>query len=264
MIRIESNESLAVLIQNGRTDLYPLLWNQVQAFVRKIANMYASMDFGERKLEFDDLYQSGYLALVEAVKTFRPDQGKSFMGWLCYYLKGEFANVGGYRTNKEKSDPIHNAISLSTKLYDSFDGEALEDVIIDSMASEAFIRAEDRIFTYQLHNALESIIEALPKVDAGIIRKYYYEGKNGADLAAELGVSQSYIHERRKNALKALRHTMVVHRRLKEFQQYLEDCTPYYANVGVNRFNSTHTSSVENAVLIRERLRSNSDSRDCY
>ena len=43
----------------------------------------------------EDLYQSGYLALVDAVKSYDAGRGMSFIGWLALALRTAFAEAAG-------------------------------------------------------------------------------------------------------------------------------------------------------------------------
>ncbi|MEI3111115.1 MAG: sigma factor [Oscillospiraceae bacterium] len=70
-----TNEELAVMIQGGRADLAPTLWKQVERFVAKQAHRWFLNN--RRRVEFDDLDQSGFLAMMEAVRTFDPEGGSS-------------------------------------------------------------------------------------------------------------------------------------------------------------------------------------------
>ena len=75
-----TNEELAVMIQGGQADLVPTLWEQVERFVAKQAHRWFLNN--RRRVEFDDLYQSGFLAMMEAVRTFDPEGGSSFLSWM--------------------------------------------------------------------------------------------------------------------------------------------------------------------------------------
>ena len=73
-------------------------------------------------VEFGDLYNSGYLALIAAADTYNPTAGCSFIGWLSMSLKTAFAEAGGYRSRKQALDPLHRASSLNAPLGNDEDG----------------------------------------------------------------------------------------------------------------------------------------------
>ena len=67
-----SNEELVALIQAGERDKLLELWTQVDRFVLWRAGKWLASPSlkGKGGVELDDLYQSGYLALLEAVDSF--------------------------------------------------------------------------------------------------------------------------------------------------------------------------------------------------
>lgn len=191
--------------------------------------------------------------MVEAVNTYTPEQGKSFIGWFAFYLKSAFAEAAGYRTRKGKHDPLRRAVSLYEAVGGEDDDVTIEDYISDPAASEAFENAEERIYTEQLHKALEGILETIPESEANVIRQEYFDGRTVAEIAAERGVSKNNIYSLCSNGLRHIRRNTRL-RKGEEFRRFLEDSTPYYISIGVDKFNNTHTSAVEFAVLERERL----------
>lgn len=89
-----SNEELTVLIQAGEREYLPQLWAQVERFVAKQASRRMTATGGFGGVEFGDLYDSGYIALVAAAESFDPEAGGSFIGWLALHLKTAFAEAG--------------------------------------------------------------------------------------------------------------------------------------------------------------------------
>lgn len=64
-------EDLAVKIQGGERELLPQLWEQVERFVRQQAYRRTCMG----AVDHEDLYQSGFLAVVKAVGSYDPGHG---------------------------------------------------------------------------------------------------------------------------------------------------------------------------------------------
>lgn len=54
-----TNEELAVAIQHGERDKLPILWNQVEKFVRKRAHQRTMLAGDLGGATHEDLYQSG-------------------------------------------------------------------------------------------------------------------------------------------------------------------------------------------------------------
>lgn len=93
-----TNEELVALIQGGERDKLAVLWEQVERFVAQQACQWILFSGGLGGVEVDDLYQSGYIALVATMDSYDPTAGRSFIGWLSLALKTAFAESGGYRS----------------------------------------------------------------------------------------------------------------------------------------------------------------------
>ena len=111
-----TNEALVTLIQQGRSDLVPVLWFQVERFIAQQANHWTLAN--RSRVEFDDLYQAGFLAVMEAVRTFDGERGVKFVTWLGYPLHKAFQDVLGIRTERQRRDPLRNAVSLDAPVQE--------------------------------------------------------------------------------------------------------------------------------------------------
>ena len=118
-----TNEELAIEIQNGKTEYLPVLWEQIEGFVKWKANQCFQklLDNPDISLsiEFDDLYDSGYFAMLEAVKYFKPETGYTFLTHMTFPLKKVFRDIISGRTGAthlHKRDPLNHSISLDTPM----------------------------------------------------------------------------------------------------------------------------------------------------
>lgn len=236
-----SNEDLVAKIQAGEREHMGTLWGQIERLVSQQAGRLARKSSA---VEQEDLYQSGYLALVAAVESYDPDRGMKFIGWLAQHLKGAFAEVGGWRSKKR--DPLAAAVSLDAPLGE--DGGTLEDIVPDPL--DAFEEVEDRIWREQLHAALDKALSGLTEAQEGTIRRRYYQSMSLEATGADMGVSAAEARKQEGQALRVLRHP----RFTRELRAYIEERTPYFMHVGVAGFNTTGTSAVEALVLRRETL----------
>ena len=245
-----TNEELVALIQAGERDRLPELWDQVERFVAKQANkllMALELSGVQSGLEFEDLYNSGYIALVSAADSYNQEQEALFITWLGYRLKTAFAEAGGYRSKRQARDPIRWASSMDAPVKagaDDGDKDALGDFITDPGAVQAFQDAEDRIYQEQLHAVLERALETLDADEEAVIRARYYEGRT----LQEIGPRARTLGER---ALIHLRRPQI----RRELEQFVEARTPYYLRVGVQAFHNTNESAVERIVFKREQMR---------
>ena len=191
-----TNEELAVLIQNGERDKLPELWAQVERFVARQARRRLVLSAGLGGVEFGDLYNAGYLALVAAVDSFDPAAGRSFISWLTLALKTAFAEAGGYRSRKQARDPLHRAGSLETPVGEDEDSTTLGELIPDPAAEAAMLDVEERHRQGRLRTALYTAIGTLPPDLQEAILGRYFRGE----------IVSTKAHTA---ALRALRHPKV-------------------------------------------------------
>lgn len=242
-----SNEELVSKIQQGERDRLGELWAQVERFVSQQAGKRARALNGFGGTTEDDLYQSGFLALVDAVDSYDPAAGCSFIGWLAMKLRTSFAEAGGYRSRKQALDPLHRAGSLDAPLGDDEGGATLGDLQPDS--AQGFEEAEERLWREQLHTSLERALNTLPEAEAGALRKRFYRGQTLEAIAAAEGVNKEAVRQRENKALRALRHPKTS----RELRAFIEERTPYYGGVGLSKFTATGSGQPERVVIMRER-----------
>lgn len=243
----EANEALVSRIQAGELEQLPKLWAQVERFVSQQAGKRARGLTGA--VDFEDLYQSGYLAMVAAAESYSPTRGMSFIGWMVPHLKTAFRKATGTWSGRQERDPIHRATSLDRPL-----GTESEDTLGDLIAApdslQGFEEAEERIWREELHTALARALNSLPEGQGDTLRRRYFLGQTLEAIATTEGTSRENIRQREAKALRTLRHP----RLSRPLRVFIEDRTPYYLHVGVSRFNTIGTSAVEEIAMRRERL----------
>lgn len=243
-----SNEELALRIQQGERNKLGELWGQVEKFVSMRAGKMARHLGGFGGVTEEDLYQAGFLALVEAVETYDPGAGASFLHWLALHLKTAFAQAAGYRSVKR--DALDFAADLDAPLPE-VDNLTLADAIEAPEAAQSFEEVERRVWLEDLRRALNHALKDLPEKQRETVTAHYYQGKTFREIAEEYGVSLEGARQYERKALS----TLWRNRHKNRLADFVEDRTPYYLRVGASRFNTTGSSAVEEIVLIRERLR---------
>lgn len=240
-----TNEELVALIQAGERDRLPELWDQVERFVASRANRLL-IAMGDRAaahgLEYSDLYNSGYFALVDAVEHYDPAQGMQFIGWFAFHLKTAFAEAGGWRGRKQ--NPLNNSTSMDKPVGEEDDGGTVGDFIPDPSAAQAFQDVEEQLYQEQLHAALERALGTLEADEEAVIRARYYQGRT----LEEIGPQARKLESR---AFVKLRRPQV----RRELEQFIEQRTPYFLRVGVQTFQNTGESAVERILFMREQMR---------
>lgn len=154
-----TNEELVFAIQAGERERLVELWAQVERFVSIQADRRARQLNGYGGVTAEDLCQSGFLAMVEAADRYDAGSGKSFHGFLAFYLQSYFAEAAGYRTSRR--DAVDFATGLDAPIPGTDDLTAA-DTVRDPDAAAAFDEAEQRIWLEQLHEALERALDQIP------------------------------------------------------------------------------------------------------
>lgn len=177
-----TNEELVALIQAGERDKLPELWEQVERFVALQANrLLHAMGPDKAALagvEFGDLYNSGYFALVDAVERYDPADGCKFITMLGMRLKSYFSETTGFRLARQRKDPLNSAKSMDARLKENDeDSGAFGDFIPDPKAAQALQAVEDTIQRDYTRKAVREALEQLPVEERLAVKAYYYEGR---------------------------------------------------------------------------------------
>lgn len=240
-----SNEELAAEIKAGRTELYTDLWEQVQRFVIIKARQCYIVTNGAGGVEVEDLVQSGFFALVSAVRYFDSSKGVSFLSVLSNTLKTAFSTAGGYRTSKR--NPLDVCCSLDMPL-DSDDPEG--DTLLDLMADpKDYISAqEEKMWRDDLRVVLEDALVSLPPEQKETIYRLFCAQETRSSIAASIMKPPETVRKWEGAALQRLRQK-------KKIERFLDRETLFYTHVGVSSFQRTNTSAVELLVQKRESLK---------
>lgn len=243
-----SNEELVAKIQAGSVDLMGQLWEQVEGLVKWKAKRIMTVLEGcpGRGVEFEDLYQSGYLAMVAAVDTYDPASGASFSTWLMYHLKTAFAEATGYRTQKGRQEPLNNYLSLDTPLTDEADGDDLMDIIADPTGQNGLVSAEESLYREQLQEAIGAALSTVPEQYREILRLRYWENMTLAEAGELRNVGAERVRQMENKAIRQLRKPSIACH-LRPFYDF-----DFYCSSGFGAFQSSGMSIQERYLILEE------------
>lgn len=242
-----SNEELVAAIQAGE-DRMGELWMQVEKLVMWKAHRIMAVLDGRGGVEFDDLYQSGYPALVAAVDSYKPECG-AFSTWFMLHLKTAFAEATGYRTRRGRNDPLNNSLSLDTPLTDETDSDDLMAIIADPAGMKGIETAEEAIYHQQLHDALEAALDTIPDQYSEVLRQRHYDGLSLAEIGESRGVSAEYVRRLEYKAIRYM-HRPSIACHLRPFCDF-----DFYCGTGLSAFQHTGMSIQERYLVIEEERR---------
>ena len=248
-----TNEELVMKIREGSTDLYSVLWEQVHDYIASMALRRLRSVTKDSEADADDLIQSGYIALTEAVKAYDPETGYNFLTFLTYHLKTAFNETCGVRTKRKACDPIHRAASLDVPVDpDDPDGETRGDLIPAPGDTEQTI--VDKVYRERLRDAEERLLSRLSESAADVIRSKFFDNEPVERTAERYNLSVAGLSARRTNYMTRLRVLARSTPEGKELQRYIDEQTDFYMQVGPQRFMRTHTSAPEYLTMLRDDL----------
>lgn len=241
-----SNEELAALICSGAREYELELWEQIKRYAMKTANRWLAALPLRSDIDFDDLISSAYIAMCEAVVSYKADSGM-FTTWYGLHLKKAFTELYGLHTRRAANDPLNAAVSLSTPIDES-EEVTMQDTIPDPASAESFERVEGEVYRQQLHDALCEALRAIPDDLSDIIQRRYFRGQTVKSIAAERSTTAGEISKRERSGLQAMRRSPAAIK-LRGFT----DFNPYMGT-GLGSFRSTGASVQESYLLREERM----------
>lgn len=197
----ETNEELAIKAAHGDNESLNKLYFAVAPLVHKFIRPY--LTYCNKQVAPEDLYQSGYFAVIKAVKYFSPDKGFKFNSYLENCVKVVCHEELGFRKKQVET------VSLETPMPDNEGGLTLEDTVEDPEA-DAFKFCE----LNDMRIIVRREIERLPSKEQCVIYAIFYENKTMEETASELGWDiqntskirhLAYKHLRQSEAMQELR-----------------------------------------------------------
>ena len=252
-----SNEELVAEIQAGAVELMGQLWDQVAGLIKWKAKRIMTVLEGcpGRGVEFEDLYQSGYLAMVAAVNTYDPAAGGAFSTWLMYHLKNAFAEATGYRTQKGRQEPLNNYLSLDTPLTDDADSDDLMDVVADPAGLQWRECLEESMWRKQLQEAVGAALSTVPEQYREILRLRYWEDMTLEDVGDLRGISKERVRQMENKGIRILRQP-------KTASQLYTFCDfDFYGGTGLGAFRYGGMSVQERYLVVEEERKERQSSR---
>lgn len=199
-----TNEELCVLIQNGKKEYIPQLWNQVQKLMYLKAK-HAYTKFKDRCLqcgiELSDMEQVTYFAFLNAIKAYKADNGNKFTSYIEYPFKTAIYELVGLKTVKNNKEPLNNCKSLNEPINSSEDDTI---TLLDTLADDASLEFIEQMDTASVCDTVRSVIETLNEPYKDIIKHLYFEGLSLKKTGEKLGVSHERVRQLKQKALKIL------------------------------------------------------------
>ena len=201
-----TTDQIAQVVQAGQADVMTL-WAAVRRFTHDRAYRWERALGGRCGVTVDDLTQTGFLALLDALVTWKPEAG-TFLTWYGLRLKAAFSEATGQRTQRDKRDPLQNCTSLDTPVTEEGDALTLADVLPDPAAEQAIEDIAERDCRQRLHHALHRALQTLPETQRRAVVLRYFCGCTVEGTAARMGTTRATASAAEQKALCLLRHPM--------------------------------------------------------
>jgi len=252
-----SNEELAERIRDGEKELIPELWDGVKGFIHQQAFRYFRRCPGRGGTELEDLVQSSFIAMMNAVEHYTKVRGCGFLTFLDFYLLHEFRKCFGIYA--KRPDPLNGIKDKDGKfrLPRSLDEPIAEDrgdgILADTVPDprDQYETAERRMWLEQLKAALDAAMDQLPGEQRTVLENRYYKKMTLEGTAAATGTDKRKVQQLERSGLEQLRKQ----KHKNGLEQFIDQRTDFYNYVSVNTFNTTHSSAVEKAVIMRDGIR---------
>lgn len=204
-----TNEALAVRAKAGDKESAAQLWQQNRGLLGTWGRrLYAA--YRERAVAsgvtLEDVEQISFSAVAAAACGYDTAQGTQFTTYLAYYFRREFFALVGLRTERQKQEPLCRACSLDAPIdAEDAEGATRAELVPDAGAAAQMENAEEKIWTEQLHAALEDSLQAIDPRLASVLRQRYFSGMTHTQLAAVMGVSKQRVQSQEQAGLRAMR-----------------------------------------------------------
>lgn len=204
-----TNEALAARAKAGDKEAAAQLWQQNRGLLGTWGRrLYAA--YRERAtasgVTLEDVDQIGFPAVAAAACGYDTAQGTQFTTYLAYHFRREFFALVGLRTERQQQEPLCRACSLDAPIdAEDAEGATRAELVPDAGAAAQMENAEEKIWTEQLHAALEDSLQAIDPRLASVLRQRYFSGMTHTQLAAVMGVSKQRVQSQEQAGLRAMR-----------------------------------------------------------
>lgn len=202
-------------------------------------------------VELEDIQQSCYFALCDAVEAYKIDSEYKFTAYINYNFKNAVAALldGGQR--RRVTDPLSCSESLDVPLTEDSEATKL-DLIADEEAYKDFEDVEYRIFTQELNkNLKQAMTEVCSAAEIDVLNRLYWNGETIATISKNRNVPYGDIQRLHSHALVKLRSSRSK-QRLDPYREFIQSHA--YHSVGLSSFRLSGISSVERTVEQWEKI----------
>ena len=204
------------------------------------ARRYSGACKNDNAVDVEDLIQAGFMGLVDAQATYDETKG-GWVKWALWFIEREI-NAALGRRDGHWVKAHAGTLSLDAPLSEDSDETGL-----DGLADDTLPPVDDNlVLSDDCRLVRECVSDLADDRQREVVERWQLGGETQAAVAESLSISPQRVNQIWCKARKALARD----RRLRQLTA-LDDMTPYYQHVGINRFRTTLTSATERAALWR-------------
>lgn len=240
-----TNEEIVKAIQAGESDLIGQLWDQCSPFIRKQAGRWKRAWENRTDIDVDDLVQVGYFAICSAVRGWDADKGSSFLNYLEWYLKTEFATACSCRNTASRADPIYSALRFESSVSGDTDGLTVADTLGEDCPELEAIEEKD--YREYIAKVVREAVARLPENYRKAVEAHFLYGEPYTTIAENMGVSKQWAHQLGQCGLRKMRENA-------ELKKLYFGERNLYRGTGAMSWRDTGMSAPEREVMRLEML----------
>ncbi len=213
---------------------------QYKGWVMQIVKRYSGLLNSTGAIDTEDMVQAGIVALLEAMRSYDPTQGKTFIGWSFFPIRNEILKLFGY-DNPGRKQPPQQLIYLDEP-FDDEGTETLADTIEDPNSVDPEEKAIQDAEREEIQTTVRTAIERIQNENyRKVVKSLWLDGKGKKELAEDMGISVKDVSYLDRTGRSKLSQDW----RLKRLAY------PLFRS-GLSTYKTTLTSAVERAILWRE------------
>lgn len=228
------NEELVQLIKQGNKCYYATLWEQTSRLIYKLIYKHGAKRKLPNDIEFDDILQCGYFAMVNAVNAYNPEKDLKFNTYLEFQVMNAIQLTIDRGQRKSLNTPRLQEYSYNQTVSNQ-DGEEVE--IIYLMQDKNSPKIYESTELTDLQERVWQAVAELPKKLQEIITRYYFKGENLPTLAEKLDISVETVRQKKRQGLRLLQQNRALkqlynnydrhyHHRYSDITTSLWKCSP--------------------------------------
>ena len=237
-----TNEELVQLIKDGNRQYYHTLWEQTNKLIYRLIDKHGKSRILPNDIDFEDIQQCGYFAMVEAVRLYSEDKGLKFNTYLEYQVMTAINKTIDRGQRKRPQTARIKEQSYNIPITDN-SGNEVE--WLDLIADESTKSVYNDLELTDLQEIVWQAVAQLPPNLKEVIVQYYFKCENFPTQAQRLGVSVSLITQRSRQAFRLLRKD-------KDLRQLYLEVYAHYTHSENDMITLLWAYSPERYTVIRE------------